>query len=553
VFVLDFFRDLPASLSLYRYATEYYARYPCLGLVQYPPVFAVVEAALFGLFGVSMATARASVAAFAALGAVFGYLVARRSVGRWGAAVFVLLCVTAPLVVYWSRDVMLEIPVMAMMLASSYFFLGYVEEERRGFGVTAAVFLALAVLTKQTACCLAPAWVAYAVWRRGWRILWRKESLLGAAVAVVLLVPFGVLTVLYSPVNVGQTVGRLSAGVVTSRWSLASVCFYPRRLPEQVGLLCLVGIGVLLVGAAVRRVAGRAALGPPERLRGVLYGALWTAACYALLTFAVIHKDPRFILIWVPGLALLGAAGVAWLAEGGSAARAGAVLVTALLAAQAVACGAGWRHDPWACPAPYVAGTAEAARRLAASSPGTVVFYSGNFNGNFIFNVRCFDPGRNLVVLRDSKLLYTIPTMRSFGVKVHVAGRDDILKVLRDYGVRYLLVEDPTPELDRIGPVIGESRALMRSRLFVQRGVYPIASSEALLARRLYFYEFLQAGPAQAEVLRLDVPASGRVIEVPLRRLGVRTAASLGTDARRRPGAPPAQAQPWVLAPPRTP
>jgi len=526
-FIHDFVRDLPRSLSVYMYTSEYYARYPCLGLVQYPPFFPLVEAAFFGVLGVSVGVARLTVAAFGALGGVFAYLAGRRFLGRWGAAVFVLLFVTAPGVVYWSRDVMLETPTMAMMLVSSYFFLGYVEDERRGFGVAAAACLALAILTKQTAVCLVPAWVAYALHRRGWRIAWQRESLLGGILAAVLFLPLAVLTVWFSPVNIGQTVGNLSAGIVVSRFSLASLTYYLKCLPGQVGVAGMCALVAFAVGLAARALSRRWGAGPAAGLRGTFYGLLWAASCYVLMTLVVVHKEPRFILLWVPGLALTGATGIAWLAQAGTLARAAAAVATLALAAQGLASVGGWRHDPLALPAPRVQGTAAAVERLANSPRGTVVLYSGNLNGNFIFLMRGADRAGNSIVLRDSKMLYSAATIASFGMKVYATSQQDMLKMMRDYGVRYVAVEDPTPELARFSQVTDGLKALSRTERFRLLGETPIVTSHCHAPRTLRLYEVLDAGPAQAEVLTIELLTCGHVLRVPLKNLGVQTAAAL--------------------------
>lgn len=532
VFVLDFARDLPQSLSLRRYAVAYYARYPCLGLVHYPPVFSVVEALFFAVLGVSVVTARLTVAAFAGVGAVFGYLVARRFIGRLGAAVFVLLFSVAPGVVYWSRGVMLETPVMAMMLVGSHVFLGYVDDERRGFGIAAALLLVAAALTKQTACVLGPVWVAYAAWRRGWRLLRGRESLLAAALVVVLLAPYAIAMVRYAPLNVEQTVGDKTGDFEGSRWGAASALFYLRRVPRHAGMMGLIGMGLLAVVGAVRRLSGRPAFGSPARARGVVYALLWVVACYLAFTFGVANKERRFILIWAPALALLGASGYSLLAEARGWARGVAAAALVVLGGQAAAGLVGWRHDPWALPSPWVGGTRAAARRVAASPAGTVAFYAGNFNGNFIFHVRRFDPGRRVVVLRATKQLFGMKAMQEHGLRVYVRDRADILEVLRDYGVRYLLVEDPTPKLDLVRSpngrslvIMDELRALARSSRFRLIQHYPIVAGAPQRARRLSLYEFLEAGPARTEMLTIEIPMAGRRIQVPLRRLGVPTLA----------------------------
>jgi len=546
VFMLDFLRDLPASLSVYRYATEYYARYPSLGLVHYPPVFPAVEAVLFALLGVSVSTARIAVSAFAALGAVFGYMVARRFVGRWGAAVFVLLLITAPGIVYWSRDIMLETPMLAMMLVSSHYFLRYVDDDRRGSGVAAALLGALAILTKQTACCLLPAWAAYALWRRGWQILWKRESVLGAALAAVLLVPFAVATGLFAKVNIGQSIGGLSAGLVRSRWSLESLVFYPSCLPHHVGMACLLAIAVLLATGVARRIAGRRAFASPAKHRGIVFAALWAASCYAIMTLAVILKEPRHMLIWAPAMALLGASGFAALAEGGRLARVIAGAATLLLVVQVALCASGRRHDPWAQHSPCVRGTEAPAQWLAGSPAGTVVLYVGTFNGNFIFNMRRLDRGRRVVVLRDSKMLFSMAGTPRHGLMLHAAQRQEILELLRDYGVRYLLVEDPAPENSIVADVRQEVRALAESELFAQRADYPMSAVPSHLSRRLLLYEFLDAGPARKPVLTIPMQMTGSPIRVPLERLGVPVRSQSGAGG---PSAPQSSLEPKGVTP----
>lgn len=521
VFFLDLVRDLPESLAVKQYAVEYYARYPCLGLIHYPPVFPVVEALFFALLGVSVETARITVAAFAVGGVVFGYLLGRRFLGRWGAALFVLFFITAPGVVFWSRDVMLETPMLAMMLASSYYFVRYVDDERRGAGVAAAILLALAVLTKQNAGALTFVWVGYALWRRGRGILRRKESLLGAAIVLAILAPYVLLTVKYAPLNVGQSIGGSSGEFRHSRWSFSSVRFYLDYLRDYATVPCFVGIGLLPVVALLSRKARQNAAAAPW-LRGVVFAILWAVVCYVLFTFVIAIKESRHILAWSPALALLGASGFVLLARRGWPGRVVALAVTALAAGQALACGVGWRHDLSTLRAPYVEGTQGVARRLAALPRGTVVFYGGNFNGNFIFNLRRFDPTRKVVILRASKLLFSMPSMQEHGLTVHASSREEILKLLRDYGVRFLLVEDKTPALDKVDGVMDLLRRLAASDLFKTLGAYPIASTSRGLARRLVLYEFREPRPARVRMLNMNIPMGGRRIRVPLHRLGVR-------------------------------
>jgi hypothetical protein len=531
VFVLDFVRDLPASLDVYRYATEYYARYPCLGLVQYPPVFSVVEAAFFALFGVHLMVARATVAAFGALGAVFGYKLAREFLGVAASAAFALLVFAAPDVVYWSRGVMLETPDVAVMLLASWVFVRYVEERRLRLGLLAGLLLAAAVLTKQTACVLGPVWALYAVWRRGWRIVWNRATGWAVGLLGVFLVPYMVMTVKFSPVNLGQSVGDLSGGLANSRTSWRGIRFYLASAPAQVGWLCLALAVVAIVVAVGRRAKQGRACGD-EGLRCAMVLALsWVAVCYVMLTFVVAHKDRRFIIVWVPGLALLAAVAVEWLWRLRGLGRGAATLALACAVGQAGLLGAGAPMGPARNEAPYVRGLEPLAERLAdAAEPGTVVFFAGFFNGNFVFHMREHDAGRHVVVLRGTKLLVALMAEKEHGMQVLVETGEEILDVFRRYGVRYVAVEDPSPKLLALAPVFGELRALLRTERFAAVGVFPIATNLRNAAPKVTLYEFLEAGPARSEALEIEIPAAGRRIRVPLRRLGVPTAASVRDD-----------------------
>ena len=525
-FVLDFVRDLPASLNAWQYAIEYYARYPCLGLVQYPPVFAAVEGAMFALFGVSLTVARLTVAVFGAVGAVFGYKLARRFVGRLVAVVFVLITFGAPAVVWWSREVMLEVPVIAMMLVASHYFVAYVETQRRRDCIVAGALLAVAVLTKQTACVVGPVWAAYAIWRRGWRVALRWEVLVAVGALAVVLGPFAFATVSYAKVNIGQSIGKLSGGMAHSRSSWRAVGFYPTRAPQQAGWLALGLVGLCAVGVAGGWALRRPFLRSAEARRAAVLGVVWAAVCWAVFTFAIAHKDSRFIIVWMPGLALVAAAGVDGLLGMG---RLGRVLAWVAVAAcvartggQLTGVSQHWGHAP----TPHLRGPGAAAAKLAAVPRWTVIFYSGYDNGNFIFAMRCLDPDRRAVVLRGTKMLVTMATEKEHGMHVLARTQDDIAATFRRYGVRYVVLEEPSPKLLKIAPVFGELTALVHTSKF--RCIADVATDTNLRARarRLSIYEVTDPRPAQAKELGIELLSAGRTIRVPLERLGVRTLAA---------------------------
>ena len=126
VFYYDMARALPVT-HLKQWAINYYLQYPAVTALTYPPLFALVEAVFFSMFGVSHTTAQLTVAFFLLLTAYGAYFLARRWVGRVAALSTALLFIGTPVMTLWGRQVMLEIPTFAFLLWSCYFFFRYLD------------------------------------------------------------------------------------------------------------------------------------------------------------------------------------------------------------------------------------------------------------------------------------------------------------------------------------------------------------------------------------------------------------------------------------------
>src|SRR5271167_564181 len=106
-----FYRDMAHSLPvthLKQWATDYYLQYPAVTVLFYPPLFALVEAVFFSLFGVSHTVAQLTVSAFFLAAAYGAYFLTKRWVGRAAAFASALLFVGIPAMALWGRQVMLE-------------------------------------------------------------------------------------------------------------------------------------------------------------------------------------------------------------------------------------------------------------------------------------------------------------------------------------------------------------------------------------------------------------------------------------------------------------
>src|SRR6266478_10050736 len=74
LYVADFIRDLPVALAHpVQYTYAYYAQYPALGLIHWPPFFHFVEGMMFLVFGPSVVSARTTALLFALFRLYFSF------------------------------------------------------------------------------------------------------------------------------------------------------------------------------------------------------------------------------------------------------------------------------------------------------------------------------------------------------------------------------------------------------------------------------------------------------------------------------------------------
>jgi len=119
VFVRDAITDITESAADPRgYASRYYVQYPALGIIIWPPVFYMVEGLAMWAFGTGYTVARAVVYGFALLGGVYAYLLVRRTHGQRVACATLAVLGLAPVVFEHTGYVLLEVPTLALVLAS---------------------------------------------------------------------------------------------------------------------------------------------------------------------------------------------------------------------------------------------------------------------------------------------------------------------------------------------------------------------------------------------------------------------------------------------------
>lgn len=423
VLIHDYVRDLIqgdlSSRSPMRYAKTFYVRYPALSLGYHPPGFSLILAAMYALLGVRLLTAHLTVLFFAGIGSLFLY----RLLKAMGTSVLgflgALVISASPVVCFWSQGVMLDVPAMACMTASAFYLWLDLEKPSPGTFLLAILWGVAGCYVKQTAG-LSLVFIAVMSLRKDrfaqLKTVWFWLGWLGAILALVPLVwltfSFGMTTLSENVMGDAVQLGWLAA----ERWS-----FYIRSATRYLEW----PLWVIAGAAFLWHCSQKRSLGLP----------LW------------------FFLIWM-FLVYLGMSSMAW-----RSVRLGLCLAPPMVGLflhilhQALSETRLWRPPLmvglFLCygiygmfrPGPQVASFAPVADWVQENWHGDTVLYSGELNGNFIFQMRRLDPRHQRIVLRGSRVLAMARVMPRFGVKTLIASVEELRSLLDRYRTGILVVE----------------------------------------------------------------------------------------------------------------
>ncbi len=457
LFVASFLHDLPLRHPI-QYTYRYYAQYPSLGVIMYPPAFYVAEGIAFLILGSTVVTARLTIIVFALLGLFFWFRLVEELEDEYTAALSTVLLGFLPSVLNYEKVVMLDIPLMSLCIAASYFWIVYL---RRGLSRDLygfAAFFSLAFLTKHHAIYLLLWCPITLVLARKWqRVLnWRFAT--AAAVSFLVVSPAYLLQILMNAslaLDVQGTSVNESMG-----WA-----YYWTRLPELIGW-----------GALVLSVAGIAISVLWGKRENTLIMLAWIFSCYLVFS-SIRHKEARYIMYWVPAFAYFAIAPFTQARSVPWRRFAGIAVVTVVLAS--------YTTRAWSFQRFYVSGYSQLAQQLTKSQGGCVLV-DMNLPGNFIFFMRAYDPARRFVILR--KALYETRTMREWGVTEFAHNQSEVAEILKNDSVRYVVVENNMPLY--FSSQLPLRNILEHSGEFKELATVPIESNMSYMSgRSLTLYE----------------------------------------------------------------
>lgn len=492
LFFHDFLRDLPLREPA-DYTFRYYAQYPSLGLIHWPPFFHFAEGVAFLVLDPTPLTARLVVLLFALLGVVYWMRLIHEEQGLGTAVLSALLCFLLPAVLLFERVVMLEIPSLALCCAAAYYWWRFLGDINRRNLFEFAVLASLALLTKQQSLFLAPLCFLSLFATRRWKQMLSGRGVAAFLVAVLLVVPFYVFALMTH----GRTIQHdvLGGQAVTDYILSNPLLFFGRALYRMLGipLLVLAAAGMITARWWATRMFAT-------------YLVLWIlSAVGTAMLFAT--REDRYVIYALPPL-LFFAAGPLCIAYASLTVRRLAWALAVLLVA--------WQfRTAWINEQSYVAGFRPAAERLIATGDSGLVLFDGDLPGNFTFFARAKDPARRWIILR--KALYVTRIQKQYAGKEIASTTEEIRAVLHRYGVKYVVVVQGRRQLF---PVQGVLRAYLRTAEFRLLETFPVASNLPEWQNvHLEMFEYVNAQPRTETELHIPMLTLKHDIVVPIDKI----------------------------------
>ncbi|PZO18581.1 MAG: 4-amino-4-deoxy-L-arabinose transferase [Burkholderiales bacterium] len=421
VFVKDLLLDLPLDDPA-GYAYRYYAQYPALTILFYPPLFYAISAPFYALLGVSHEVALFVVFLHYVAFGLGCFALARFWVSSIPSLAFALLMVLLPEIAFWGRQVMLEVPAFAFLVWSAVAFIRYVRESRVGWLYLCAGLLVCALYTKISVAYVGLVYLIVLLQREGLGLFRNKHLYAVGLLSAVALLPLLVLTVKFGQANVQSVTGVADA--VASRRSLEAWLWYAIQIPSQVGwgVTVLACLGLAYACLQIWRKS--------ESVKALPFWALWFVIGYLFFS-SIDLKEARHSVFLLAAVVFVAVWFLDTLLPQKLAALALCVAVTATAATTV-----------FERPVYYVKGYAEAVDLIAKQAPpDSVVLFSGYRDGSFIFNMRAREDRRDLSVLRADKILLSVAVRRELGVEEKDLSEAEIAQTLNANGVHYVVMQ----------------------------------------------------------------------------------------------------------------
>jgi hypothetical protein len=468
------------------FAQEWFRHYPALTISLYPPIFPLVEAVVFAIFGFSHPTALATVTMFAAVASFGIYRTVRTAVGVLPATAAGIMLLATPEVLRWSREIVMDVPAMALLLLAATALLHYQATKRTRTLLVAVLLTLAAIYTKQTAIFVVPAFAVSLLADDGWALARRKSTWQAVAGFVIGLLPLAVFTLLFATENFHIAFGAGTGQKGYDRLSVQALTAYARVLPEIVGIIPLVGSGAYLALLGVKGWHDNA-----ERRLTVLMVS-WFVIDYLLISVTADFETRYAVPLTVPPVVLSVLLLTRLLSPtlSGSVALVASVgMFAALISSQPVT-----RVEGYGDVAQYV---------LDQTAPGDVVLFHGMGSKNFTFAVRSRSPTPKIFIERAEKLLVDYSIMREWGITDRNISVADLEAIIDRDNITHIIFQPnfwtDQPSIARLQWLIDTGRYRLVAQFFV-------TSDDISRCVTLRVYRVIHGSPTEGDSIELVIP-----------------------------------------------
>jgi 4-amino-4-deoxy-L-arabinose transferase-like glycosyltransferase len=426
-----FWKDFLLSFSLEpkSYALSYFARYPVIAPTLYPPLFYILEAVSFGLFGPSPYIAKSLVLGFTLIATLYTTAWCRRWISvdaGWAGVLFVFL----PGVVYWSHAIMLNIPALALSIGSLYHIRRWMESS----GVSpswkhlyiGAILGVSAILTYLLSIVLVFIILTWFMIKRPWQLLWNQRTLVVILLSILALLPWFLVVLKFEKMRVGWAIQDNDVVFNIQNWPWL---YYIQQLPKlfNIHILLTAAFGII-GGLSTRRWRQETCL-----------LSIMIIVCYVFFTYVPAREARYILLLSLPIVCLCIIALLCvttWISSLLKLRNQLKQIVTMTAILMFIAVQA-WLISRMLVPS--VEGIDKIVKYIENIAPEEPVFYCGVEHANFTFNILAGDPGYRRRVVLSRKLLYA----ESSWDKIHefISSPGEAIEILKNRGgCRWLVI-----------------------------------------------------------------------------------------------------------------
>ena len=490
VFIYDFIKDRPSFKNWKGYALDYYLHYPALSLGHYPPFFALVEALVFKILGISTASVRFTMVLFSLVGGVFFFLLVSNLFSLREAILSTILFLTTPFIVFWTKTIKLDFPGLCIVIVSFYFLIKFLKTEKRGYIYLWGLSSIVALLTRSLTLFGIGVSVAYSFLFYK-KIFKKKDTRVVLFMLSIFLIIFFGFHFYFNKSSIGLSLGNMARHYpffTIGNWLLPLKILYTKHLSWIILILSIIGV--------YQR------LSKSFKDKNVLFFIIWIGVVY-LQSCLVGHKDPKYSMYWIPSFCVL-ASLVSWKIRRMDIFKMIVILI----------CIGYIFFSYFKVKIPFLKGYRETAQ-FVSNLPNFPVLINSKYNGNFIFYLKLASPQRRLIY-RGSKILAVVNIMKSIGYKEYVSSKEDIYQKLNKFGIKYIVVDSQ----DLLGL---RSFQLLREVLqdtsnFMLLNKIKVKSTLVDLKDVfLEIYEYKKFEPSTLEEVEFEIPITGRKFKFKLR------------------------------------